>query len=145
MTDQPHEQEWLTATAMEDEFTVLFRLLPSIPQDLGTSDFPARVEIIWSYTSPNETGMPGPEDQEQMNQFEELLVEIWLKAGLGHLTMLITGNQICEWQWYLRDADQALQVLNETLADAAPLPIEFHTEADPDWYAYSNFMEQVTA
>jgi len=143
--DQPEqEQEWLTATAMEDEFTVLFRLLPDIPPGISTAEFPARVEIIWNYQSPNETGMPGPEDQQLMNEFEERLVAAWQDAGVGFLTMLITGNQMCEWQWYLQNSEQALQILNEAVADLPPLSIEIHTETDPDWYAYSNFMQQIT-
>ncbi|MCA9014931.1 MAG: DUF695 domain-containing protein [Planctomycetaceae bacterium] len=144
MTEPQPEQEWLTATAMEDDMTVLFRLLPEIPQEIATADFPARVEIIWNYLSPNESGMPGPEDQERMNVFEECLVAAWQNSGLGFMTMLITGNQMCEWQWYLNDAEQALLVLNEAAADLPPLPIDIHTETDPDWYAYSNFMQQIT-
>tara|TARA_R110002111_G_scaffold258083_1_gene326866 strand:- start:114022 stop:114465 length:444 start_codon:yes stop_codon:yes gene_type:complete len=143
--EQPEqEQEWLTATAMEDEFTVLFRLLPDIPLGISTVEFPARIEIIWTYQSPNESGMPGPEDQQLMNQFEERLVAAWQDAGIGFLTMLITGNQMCEWQWYLHNSELALQILNEAVADLPPLSLEIHTETDPDWYAYSNFMQQIT-
>jgi len=143
--DQPEQdQEWLTATAMEEDATVLFRMLPEIPQQIATVEFPARIEIIWSYQSPNESRMPSPEDQQLMNQFEERLVTAWQDAGLGFLTMLITGNQICEWQWYLHNADLALQILNEAIADLPPLTIEIHTETDPDWYAYTNFMQQIT-
>ncbi|QDV51538.1 DUF695 domain-containing protein [Gimesia fumaroli] len=144
MTEPQPEQEWLTATATEEDMTVLFRLLPEIPQDITPADFPARIEIIWNYQSPNETGMPGPEDLELMNQFEQKLVDAWQETALGFMTMLITGNQMCEWQWYLKDADQALVALNEAATELPPLPIDIHTETDPDWYAYSNFMRQVT-
>lgn len=147
MTEQQpeQEQEWLTATALEDEFTVIFRLLPEIPTGVVTADFPSRIEIVWTYQSPNESGMPGPDDQDIMNQFEARLVAAWQNAGIGHLSMLITGNQICEWQWYLKDVDQALFILNEAIADLPPLPIDIHTETDPDWYAYSNFMQQISS
>lgn len=142
--DQPEQEpEWLTATAVEDEFTVFFRLLPKIPVEISTADFPARIEIIWSYQSPNETGMPAPEDQQRMNEFEERLEEAWQGSGMGYLTMLITGNQVCEWQWYVKHVDQALEALNTALADLPELPLDIHTEADPDWYAYSNFMQQI--
>jgi hypothetical protein len=144
LTEPQPEQEWLTATATEDDMTVLFRLLPEIPQDITPADFPARIEIIWNYQSPNETGMPGPEDLELMNQFEQKLVDAWQETALGFMTMLITGNQMCEWQWYLKDADQALVALNEAATELPPLPIDIHTETDPDWYTYSNFMRQVT-
>lgn len=143
MTDQQPEQEWLTATAKEDELTVIFRLLPEIPGGIVTAEFPARIEIIWTYQSPNESGMPGAKDQQTMNQFEERLLAAWQNAGIGYLTMLITGNHICEWQWYLKEADEALLILNEAIADLPPLPIDIHSETDPDWYAYSNFMRQI--
>ena len=147
MTEQQpeQEQEWLTATAKEDELTVIFRLLPEIPTGLVTANFPARIEIVWTYQSPNESGMPGPDIQQIMNQFEEHLVNSWQNAGLGYLTMLITGNNICEWQWYLKDVDEALLILNEAIADLPTLPIDIHTEIDPDWYAYSNFMQQISS
>ncbi len=146
MTEQQHEpeQEWLTATALEDDFTIIFRLLPKIPDGISTDDFAARIEIIWSYQSPNDSGMPGSEDQQKMNEFEQRLESVWQDSGLGFLTMLLTGNQMCEWQWYVKETDQALQILNEAMADLPPLPLEIHTEADPDWYAYSNFMQQIT-
>ncbi|QDT96981.1 DUF695 domain-containing protein [Gimesia aquarii] len=144
MTEHPAEQEWLTATALEDEYTVFFRLLPKIPEAISTADFPDRIEIIWSYQSPNDTGMPAAEDQQRMNEFEERLEEAWLNTGMGYPTMLITGNQICEWQWYVKHIDQALEALNAALADLPELPIDIHTESDPDWYAYSNFMQQIT-
>lgn len=145
MTEQQHEseQEWLTATALEDDFTIIFRLLPKIPAEISTADFSARIEIVWSYQSPNDSGMPGAEDQQKMNEFEQRLESAWQDSGLGYLTMLLTGNQICEWQWYVKETDQALQILNEAMADLPPLPLEIHTEADPDWYAYSNFMQQI--
>ena len=147
MTEQQPEQEqkWLTATALEDEFTVIFRLLPEIPTGIVTADFPARIEIIWTYQSPNESGMPGPDDQQIMNQLEERLVAAWQNAGIGYLSMLITGNQMCEWQWYLKNTDQALLILNEAIADLPPVAIDIHTESDPDWYAYSNFMQQISS
>lgn len=145
MTEQQHEseQEWLTATALEDDFTIIFRLLPKIPAEISTADFSARIEIVWSYQSPNDSGMPGAEVQQKMNEFEQRLESAWQDSGLGYLTMLLTGNQICEWQWYVKETDQALQILNEAMADLPPLPLEIHTEADPDWYAYSNFMQQI--
>lgn len=144
MTEPQPEQEWLTATAKEDDFTVIFRLLPDIPTGLVTEEFPARIEIIWKYESPNESGMPGPEDLKAMNQFEDRLVAAWQNAGIGYLTMLITGNNLCEWQWYLKDTDQALRILNEATADLPPLPLDIHTESDPEWYSYSNFMKQIS-
>lgn len=143
MNDQPPEQEWLTATAEEEGVNVLFRLLPHIPLGIATSDFPDRIEILWPYQSLNESKLPGPQDREQMSQFEELLIHIWEESGLGHLTMLITGNELCHWQWYVRDQEQALESFNQALADLPDLPIQIHSESDPDWYSYSNFMQQV--
>lgn len=137
------EPEWLTATALEDDFTIFFRLLPNIPTQISTADFSDRIEIIWTYQSPNESGMPGPKDQQKMNEFEERLVAAWQDSGMGYLTMLLTGNQICEWQWYVKNTTLALHVLNKAMADLPRLPLDIHTETDPDWYAYSNFMEQI--
>lgn len=146
MTDseqEQDEQEWLIATATEDDMDVLFRLLPQVPEEIDTADFPARIEIIWNYKSPNETGMPGPEDLDLMNLFEAALIDAWRDSGFGYLTMLITGNSICEWQWYVRDFDEGLEIFNEALEDLPTVPIDIHTEEDPKWFAYCNFMEQV--
>lgn len=143
MNQQPPEQEWLTATAVEEGVTVLFRLLPHIPLDIATADFPDRVEILWPYQSASESKQPGPQDREQMSLFEELLVNAWGETGLGHLTMLITGNLVCHWQWYVRDQEEALAILNKALEDLPTLPIQIHSQNDPDWHAYSDFMQQV--
>lgn len=143
MNDQPPEQEWLNATAVEDGMDVFFRLLPHVPLKTDTADFPVRIEIIWPYQSPNESGLPGPQDREQMSQLEERTLQAWQESGLGYLTILITGNQVCHWQWYLKDEEQAMEAFNQALTDLPPLPIQIHSEKDPNWYSYSNFMKQV--
>lgn len=143
MNQQPPEQEWLTGTAVEEGVNVLFRLLPHIPLDINTPDFPDRVEIIWNYQSEHESKLPGPQDREQMSQFEELLINLWQEQDRGYLTMLFTGNQVCHWQWYVRDQEQALENLNQALTDLPALPIQIHSQHDPDWHAYTDFMQQV--
>jgi hypothetical protein len=57
------------------------------------------------------------------------------------LTVVVTGNGVREWQWYARNADQVMELVNETLGGSEPFPVEFSFQDDPQWEGYSRFLQ----
>jgi hypothetical protein len=85
--------------------------------------------------------MPDQDVFERMGQLEDLLMPAFEGAEQAFLTVIATGNGVREWQWYARDPDAVMQLVNETLGEYEPFPIQFSFQDDPDWEGYSRFLE----
>jgi hypothetical protein len=97
--------------------------------------------VSWQYEPPNAQGMPSQEVVERMAQLEDLLMPAFEGAREAFLTVIVTGNGVREWQWYARNPDKAMQLVNETLGDLEPFPVQFSFQDDPEWQGYSQFLE----
>lgn len=107
--------------------------------------FPHLIGIMWRYKSPNASGMPSNEVDEWMNRFEDVLEVALETAGQAILTSILTGRGVREWQWYSRDTEETMALVNAALRGYQPFPVEFSAEVDPQWNAYEQFQEIANA
>jgi hypothetical protein len=73
-------------------------------------------------------------------------LEDLLEAGLervcqAFLSVIATGNGVREWQWYARDPKKLMEQVNKTLGHLEPFPVQFSFQDDPEWEAYSRFLD----
>jgi hypothetical protein len=75
-----------------------------------------------------------------MGELEDLLMPSFEGKQKAFLSVLVTGNGVREWQWYAREKDAVMKIVNKVLGPREPYPVEF--QDDPEWEAYSRFLEE---
>jgi hypothetical protein len=75
-----------------------------------------------------------------MGELEDFLIPAFEGKQEAFLSVIVTGNGVREWQWYAREEDAVMKLINEVLGQREPYPVEFVFQNDPDWEAYSRFL-----
>jgi hypothetical protein len=75
-----------------------------------------------------------------MSEFENLLEEGLEGVGEAFLSVVVTGNGVREWQWYARDPEMIMDLVNKTLGHLEPFRVQFSFQDDPEWQGYSGFL-----
>jgi len=132
---------WTVAQAEDDGKPILLRIRNPAPKFAKRLKFGQMITVAWPYESSGDHGMPDDDELASMTQLEELLVAAFEDEKQGFLSVVVTGNSNREWQFYAIDIESAGLVINESLADYDPFPIQISTEEDPDWDAYERFLE----
>jgi hypothetical protein len=135
------DDTWSVATSEVDGKPLIFRIRTALPAFARQEEFPHLLAVAWPYESPAEHGMPSDEVVDRMSRLEDLLVEAFEGAGQAFLTVVATGNGVREWQWYARDPDGVMALVNDALGESEPFPVEFSIQDDPDWAGYSQFRD----
>jgi hypothetical protein len=128
---------WSVGTGKINGHQTIIRHLSALPTWVNQAKFPNLIAVSWSFKSPS--GMPSPTDKAAMNDFEETFSAAVEKEHIGILTMVVTGNGVCEWQFYARSDEEFMGTLNKALAGKPRFPIELSLKPDPQWSAYSKF------
>ena len=137
----PPDDTWCIATGEDDGKALIFRIRNKPPLFAKMEAFPHLLAVSWQYESPNEKGMPSEEAVQRMTELEDLLLPAFEGAHEAFLTVIATGNGVREWQWYARNPEKTMQLVNETLGELDPFPVQFSFQEDPEWQGYSQFLE----
>jgi hypothetical protein len=135
------DETWSVATAEDDGKPLIFRIRNKPPSFADKKAFPHLLAVCWQYEPANESGMPSEQLAARMGELEDLLEGAFEGARQAFLTVIATGNGVREWQWYARNPDDVMALVNETLGELEPFPVEFSFQDDPDWSAYSRFLD----
>jgi hypothetical protein len=139
----PTEDSWSVDTGEDDGKPLIFRIRNKPPSFAQKKTFPHLLAVSWQYESPNEQGMPSQDVAEHMSQLEDLLEPAFEGARQAFLSVIVTGNGVREWQWYARTCEEVMELVNETLGQLEPFPVEFSFQDDPEWEGYTRFLEIV--
>ena len=134
-------EKWTLATGEEDGKKLIYRIRLAAPTLATESSFPQLLVALWEFESVNEERLPTPKDVEQMTRFENLLRAAIEEAHQGFLAVILTGNGLRDWQWYVRDPKRTMELLNKTLGSLEPFPVEFSFQEDPEWAIYRQFLD----
>jgi len=137
------DDTWSVATAEDDGKPLILRIRNKPPSFASKKTFPHLLAVSWQYEPTNESRMPPDDVADRMGQLEDLLEEAFVGACQAFLSVIATGNGVREWQWYARDPDDVMTMVNQTLGELEPFPVEFSFQYDPDWTAYSRFLDIV--
>jgi hypothetical protein len=135
----PLSDQWSLATGEENGKMLICRIRLQAPGFATRSTFPRLLVVLWPFNSPN--GLPIPEDLERMTELEGLLQAPLEETRQGFLSVIVTGNGLREWQWYVRDAKSTMELVNRTLGELQPFPVQFSFQDDPDWAVYGRFLD----
>jgi hypothetical protein len=128
---------WSVATANDHGNTLIIRYLVDLPNWANKANLPNLVAISWPFKSPN--GIPSPAESALMHDLEDSISEAAEKEKVGVLTMIVTGNGVCELQFYATSHEKFMHVVNVALAGKSRFPINISLQSDPNWSAYAKF------
>jgi hypothetical protein len=135
------DDSWSVATAETNGKPLIFRVRNKPPSFARKETFPHLLVVSWEYESPNDQGMPPGDAVESMDQLEDSLSAAFEGASQAFLAVIVTGNGIRAWQWYARDTEETMKLVNKALSGYAPFPVEFSFQEDPEWNAFTPFLE----
>jgi hypothetical protein len=134
------EDRWSVATGAAHGKPLILRIRNQPPPFAQKAAFPHLLAVSWEYESPNDQGMPSVKDAQRMTELEELLEAGLEKSRQAFSTVIATGNGVREWQWYARDPEKVMELVNETLGHREPFPVQFSFQGDPEWEGYNGFL-----
>jgi hypothetical protein len=135
------DSQWCIATAEDNGKPLLFRIRNQAPTFATRESFPHLLAVCWPYDSSTAHGMPSSDEAQRMGELEELLQVGLEEVQHAFLTVVVTGNGVREWQWYARDPEKTMELVNETLGHLEPFPVQFSFQSDPDWSGFNGFLE----
>jgi hypothetical protein len=133
---------WEIYTAEDNGMPLVVRLRSDIPSTVTPSAYPHMIAITWQYKS--ESGMPSALEKESMDDLEDTITSVVEPKNQGFLTVVVTGNETREWQFYARNTQDFMSLLNGALANKPVFPIELSLQSDPEWEAYKQFSSNGT-
>lgn len=136
------QEKWGVYTAQDNGFPLIVRHRSDIPTNVISSAYPHMIAISWKYESEN--GMPEETVRKSMKVLEDRITNAVEPRKHALLTVVVTGNGLCEWQFYARNTNDFMQLLNEALANQPAYPIELSLQKDPEWEAYRQFIDTGT-
>ena len=135
----PSDELWKVEQGEDNGLPLIFRIRKQQPNGIESSVYPHLIAILWTYESTNDYRMPSPEISALMTQFEQLLDSPLEESKAAFLTVVVTGNSRREWQWYSRNPEEMIGIVNHALKGYEPFPVEFSIQDDPQWEAYKHF------
>jgi hypothetical protein len=130
------EDRWAVATGSDNGRPLIYRYILAPPEGIKIGQYPNLLGISWKYDGSARSGMPDPATNQRMVLLEELLEKKLEGTRNAFLTVSVTGNGRKEWQWYSRDIQETMKLLNEALQGQDAFPIQISRQDDPKWSAY---------
>lgn len=137
---------WTAAQGTNGDHALILRVRDQLRHLVGHPALTHRLTVAWTYLIADEhaeTGLPTPDQQAEMAEFEDRLVDA-LEAPAGSplavLTEVATSGGVREWVWYAVP-EQALETqINVALQHRPDYPIQLAMEADPAWTHYTELL-----
>jgi len=104
------------------------------------------VQIAWNAESSDPvTGFPSIEEMNQIDAFNQRLMEVVEADEHGILVMVLTSQGVNQWILYCRDLEQTQQDLNRIPTDQGLYPIEVVAEEDSSWETFTQLRDAIKA
>lgn len=138
MVEETPENWTVSRGQLENGLPYTVRFREDLPEKNEITKLNTLVVVTWLF-EPENDGMPGENELNRMERFENLMDEDLVEPGIARLMTVFTGDGVREWQFYTADEEIFMQELNETLADEPILPLEFEAFEDQTWDAYYDY------
>ena len=137
LTDDGHS--WGVAQAGYDDSPLIVRYNESARDWAGHSEMPIKLGFAIPLNSPNEGGLPDPDENEQLNVIEDIVVrEIESRTRALHALALTTGT-MKELVFYIpRGVD--IKSIHESIQSAVTThEVQCMAVNEPNWDSFTQF------
>ena len=134
---------YFTATGQSPEGIQIIRSFKLTEGTLNYAEYPFKVSVFWPYKDQMaEMGMPKAALLKDFSNFEDKTIALE-KMGLGHMSVVFTGNGVRAWHWHVKDPEQWRQSYVKVVENANELPIIFDVKHDPEWRMYDDLIKNM--
>lgn len=135
----PLEKKWIIASGMKGNLPAILRMREDVGQEVQ-ENFPGFMLIKWEYDG-GASGMPDPQTQLVMGDFEDQIIEGLESRDLCQHVITYTHNNKVEFFVYVSKPEQFAEELNKALEDLPLLPIQINYYDDAEWEAYNYWLK----
>lgn len=126
------EEKGMIGRVMIDGFPVIYKYVDEPPRDETRARYPWLTVIAWQYDAAGNNGMPDAALAERMVELERSLERL-IDDGLSIHAYSRTGKELKELVYYIRDRDEYIDALNDTLSGSPQYPISINFYEDESW------------
>jgi len=134
---------WYNAEGKLNGMTMLIRGRDSLKNIYDSGLYTTRIEIEWTFSDRNKTGMPSENESILMEKFENALVPNLENDLKSIIVSVNTWNNTRTWFFYTKSVDEFKVLLNSTLKKLdTKLPLKITAVKDTQWTEYKSILEE---
>lgn len=132
--------QWGVAESGYDGSPLIIRFNSTAQEWVAHPDLPIKLGFAIPLNHPNETGLPHPDENEQLNQIEDVILrEVEARARGMHVLALTTGT-MKEFIFYV-DTGADIKTIHETVqSHVSTHDVQCMAVEEPAWDSYKEFV-----
>jgi len=136
------QQTWGVAEAGFGSSPLIIRYNESARNWIGHSELPIKLGFAIPLNSPNEGGLPYPDENEQLNEIEDIVVREIASRSYGLHALALTTGVMKEFVFYIpRNVD--IKAIHESIqATVDTHQVQCMAEMEPKWESYTQYAPQ---
>ena len=130
---------WGVAESGFDSSPLIIRYNETAREWIGHSELPVKLGIAIPLNAPDEGGLPSPDENEQLNEIEDIVVREIGARTHGLQALALTTGVMKEFVFYIpRDVD--IKTIHESIqASVTTHEVQCMAEMEPKWDSYIQF------
>ena len=132
---------WYGVKSKYEGYPTILRFRPNLVNFIDNNNYPNLLTIVWEFKFKDDIGMPNEEQSNDMEYFEDILINLLDPNRIGILSFVYTSAGIREWNYYINDIDKTIGLITNELANYPKYPIHFKISKDPNWKEFSKLLE----
>jgi len=133
------EHRWTLAQGDHDGAPLIIRFNSSIREWVGHKELGIKLGFAVPLNAPNEGGLPHPDENEQLNGIEDVIVREVEASAKGVFVLVLTTGVMREFVFYITEGAD-IKAMHEAIQKAVSThEVQCMAVRDPDWDAYTQF------
>jgi hypothetical protein len=134
-----HSQSWGVAQANVDSSPLIIRYNESARRWLGHPELPIKLGFAIPLNSPNEGGLPDPDENEELNDIEDVVVSEIESRTRALQAMALTTGVMKEFVFYIPKGVDIKSIHEAIQAAVATHEVQCMAMNEPKWDSYRQF------
>jgi Family of unknown function (DUF695) len=138
-------ENWSIAEGFYDDFPIIIRYRVNLDSPEIVNCLPHLITIRWSLKTPTSEMLPGSSEKEELDEFEDNLLEVLSINDHSLLSIVITNSGFRSWYIYINDLDMFSEALSALPQKKEKYPIEILLDRNDNWSFYKGTLANMTA
>lgn len=134
---------WSQAAGTHDDVPFLFRFREELRVVTDFTGYLRLLIVSWTYTHDDCSGIPDEEELNELQDFENHLVESFEHDFLAVLAAVLTERGTRQWLFYTSDTVECQHRLNAMPQKAQRYPIELIAKTDAGWSCFRDKIQTI--
>ena len=133
------DSQWAVAEAAYDSSPLIIRFNESAGEWKGHPELPIKLGFAIPLNSPNEGGLPDPDENLQLNDVEDVLVREIEARSRGIQTLALTTGTMKEFVFYVPQGVDIKAIHEAVQAAVSTHEVQCMAVMEPKWDTYEQF------